>query len=80
MTSPIPVNPNVKSANYSQEPNTFSSINDLYQFFQPQRLRVSKNSPPLLNVDITEGQLLLDKTALRIYTVVNNTLRYWSLT
>ena len=76
MTSPVPVNPNVKSSSFTQEPNTFSSVNDLYQFFQPKILRVSKQSPPVLGVDITEGQLLWDRTANRLYTVSNGVLKY----
>lgn len=80
MTSPVPVNPNVKAATFQQEPNSFSSFNDLYQFFQPRRLKISKQSPPVLNVDVTEGELIWDRTANRLYTVSNNVLRYVAFT
>lgn len=75
-----PVVPIPKSGTFSQESNTFSSINDLFQFFQPQRWRYSNNSPPLLNVDVSEGQMVWDATALRLYTVSNQTLRYVQFT
>lgn len=76
--SPQPIGP--KSGDYGREANTFAAFNDLFRFFATKRLKVSRNSPPVLNVDVSEGELILDKTALRIYTVVDNTLRYWSLT
>lgn len=80
MTSPIPVNPGNKSTGYTREPNSFSSFGDLYQFYQPKHLKVSRVSPPVVNKDVTEGELILDKTLLRIYTVVDGTLRYFQLT
>ena len=80
MTSPVPVNPNVKSSNFTAEPNTFASMNDLYQFFQPRIMKISKNSPPILNVDVTEGTWIWDRTANRLYTVSNNVLRYVQFT
>ena len=80
MSSPLPQPIAPKSSTYPDDPSLATSFSDLQRYFQPQILRISKNSPPVLDLDITEGQLLLDKTALRIYTVVNHTLRYWSLT
>ena len=80
MTSPIPKPVAPKSSTFTDQVATATSFSDLQRFFQPIILRISKNSPPILNVDVSEGQILLDKTALRIYTVVDNTLRYWSLT
>jgi hypothetical protein len=80
VTSPIPKPIAPKSSTFTDQVATATSFSDLQRFFQPAILRISKHSPPVLDKDITEGQLLLDKTALRIYTVVDNTLRYWSLT
>jgi len=69
-----------KSGGFQQESNTFSSINDLFRFFAPKKVRFSKVSPPVLNKDITEGEMIIDKTALRVYFVVDQTLRYVALT
>jgi hypothetical protein len=80
VSSPIPKPIAPKSSTFTDGVATANSFADLQRFFQPAILRISKHSPPVLNVDVSEGQLLLDKTALRIYTVVDNTLRYWSLT
>jgi len=71
---PQPVIP--RSGNYDQEANTFSAFGDAFRFFQTRRFKISKNSPPVLNKDVSEGEFVLDKTALRIYTVMDNTLRY----
>lgn len=79
-TSPVPVNPSSKSGTYSLESNTFSSISDLFRFFQSRRMKISKNSPPVLNVDVTEGEIVWDRTANRLYTVSNQALRYVAFT
>jgi hypothetical protein len=75
---PQPIAP--KSSTFTDSVATATSFSDLQRFFQPLIMKISKNSPPVLNKDVFEGQIILDKTALRIYTVVDNTLRYWSLT
>ncbi len=75
---PKPIAP--KSSTFPDDPSLATSFSDLQRFYQPLTLKISKNSPPVLNKDVREGQLILDKTTLRIYTVVNQTLRYWSLT
>ena len=80
MSSPIPAPIAPKSSTFTDGVATATSFSDLQRFFQPISLKISKNSPPVLDKDIKEGQLILDKTALRIYTVVDHTLRYWSLT
>lgn len=79
-TSSNPVTPIPISGSFQQESNTFSSVNDLFRFFQPLTMKMSNNSPPVLNLDVTEGQWVFDKTALRLYTVINNTLRYVQFT
>ena len=80
MTSPAP-QPTVNIAgNYQQESNSFTSINDIYRFFQPRIMTISRQSPPVLNVDVHEGELVWDRTANRLYTVSNQTLRYVQFT
>jgi hypothetical protein len=69
-----------KSGGFQQESNTFSTMGDLFRFFAPKKVRFSKVSPPVLNKDITEGEMIIDKTALRLYFVVDQTLRYVALT
>lgn len=80
MTSVLPQPAVPKSGSYEQEPNTFSSIGDLFRFFQPRRMKISKNSPPVLNVDVSEGEVVYDRSLNRLYTVANNTLRYVAFT
>lgn len=79
MTSPSPQPVVPISGNYAAEPNTFSSINDLYRFFAPLSLKVSKVSPPGMN-DVNEMQFTFDKTTLRLWIKVDNTLRYVQFT
>ena len=76
--SPQPVVP--KAGGYQQEPNTFAVVNDAYRYLQSGRLRMSKNSPPVLNKDVTEGQIIYDKTLNRLYLVADGTLRYVQFT
>jgi hypothetical protein len=71
---PSPIAP--KSSTFTDGVATATSFSDLQRFFQPITLRVSKHSPPVLNKDITEGQLLIDRTAGRLYTVINGVLKY----
>lgn len=80
MTSPLPQPAAPKSSTYPDDPSIATSFSDLQRFYQPLSIKVSNNSPPILNKDIKEGQIILDKTTLRIYIVVDKTLRYWSLT
>jgi hypothetical protein len=68
-----------KSGGFQTESGIFTNFNDLYRFFQPKRIKTSLSSPPLAK-DVGECELVLDKTALRIYTKVDGSLRYWSLT
>lgn len=80
MTSPVPQPSIPKSGGFQREANIFSSFNDLFRFFQPRKMKVSKNSPPVLNVDVTEAEFVWDRTLNRLYTVSNNTLRYVQFT
>lgn len=80
MSSPKPQPANIKTANQNNEVAIATSISDVNRFFQPRKIRISRNSPPLLNVDIFEAELIFDKTALRLYTVLDQTLRYVQLT
>lgn len=61
---PQPVIP--KAGGFNQEPNTFSSINDLFRFFAPLSLKVSKNSPPGAT-DLKELQFTFDKTTKKLW-------------
>lgn len=79
MSSPNPISPYGKSGNYIDEVSTSGDINALLRFFASKKLRNSLSSPPLLK-DVPEGEMILDKTALRIYVTVDNTLRYFELT
>lgn len=79
MTSPIPVSPNIKTSNQSNEVAIATSISDVNRFFQPLTIKVSKNSPPTAN-DLKEMQWTFDKTALRLYIQVNGTARYVQFT
>lgn len=80
MTSPVPAPISPKSSTFPDDASLGTSFADLQRFFQPQILRVSKRSPPVLNVDISEGQLLWDRTASRLYTVSNGALKYVAFT
>lgn len=80
MASAVPKAPNPKSGTYDSEVSTFTDVSALFRFFQPKILKVSKASPPVLNVDIKEGELIWDRTANRLYTVSNGALRYVAFT
>lgn len=51
----------------------------LMRFFATKKLRASLTSPPLAK-DVGELEFVFDKTALRLYTKVDNTLRYVTFT
>jgi len=80
MTSAVPQPTVPKEGGFTKEANTFASFGDLFRFFQPRIIKVSKQSPPVLNVDVHEGELIWDRTANRLYTVSNQTLRYVAFT
>lgn len=80
MAKPNPVAPNIKTSTQNNEVAIATSFSDVNRYFQPKILKISKQSPPVLNVDVTEGTLILDRTAGRIYTVVNGVLKYVALT
>lgn len=76
VTKPLPQSVVDKSGGYQREANTFSSFGDVFRFFQPRRMKISKTSPPVLNVDVTEGEHVWDRTLLREYTVSDGVLRF----
>lgn len=80
MVSPVPQPVVPKAGLYTEPSNTFTDMTGAFQFFQPKLFKMSKNSPPLLNIDVIEGEMVIDKTALRIYTCLNGALRYVQLT
>ena len=80
MTSPTPQPSVDKAGGYFKEGNTFTSFGDLFRFFQPRIMKISRQSPPVLNVDVHEGEMIWDRTANRLYTVSNQTLRYVQFT
>ena len=80
MVSPVPRNPGGKAGGYANEVATFTDINSLFRFFQPRRMKISKVSPPVLNKDIFEAEIIYDKTLNRLYTVIDQTLRYVQFT
>ena len=80
MTNPVPAPIAPKSSTFTDGVASATSFSDLQRYFQPIILRISKHSPPVLNLDITEGQLLWDRTAKRLYTVSDGVLRYAAFT
>jgi hypothetical protein len=80
MTSPAPQPAVSKSGGFQTESGIFTNFNDLYRFFQPRIMKVSKQSPPVLNVDVHEGEIVWDRTANRLYTCSNQTLRFVQFT
>lgn len=80
MTSPLPQPIAPKTSTQNNEVSIATSISDVNRYFQPLRFRISRQSPPVLNIDVFEGMLVFDKTALRLYTVLDNTLRYVQFT
>lgn len=79
MSDPIPQQPYLKTGKYSDEPGAFTDFNSLLRSFATKKLRYSLTTPPLLK-DVPEGEMVLDKTLLRIYMTVDGTLRYFALT
>lgn len=75
MSSPIPKSPYLKAGTYDQEASSFGDMNNLMRFFMTKSLRASLSSPPLAK-DVQELSLVYDKTAQRLYTKVDGTLRY----
>lgn len=80
MTSPVPKPIAPKTSTQNNEVSIATSISDVNRFFQPKRFKVSRNSPPVLNKDVFEAELVWDRTLLRLYTVSNQTLRYVQFT
>lgn len=70
-----PKQPVLKSALYTDEPSSFTDLNILFKQFMPKKMRPTRSTPPIAN-DIGELELYFDKTALRLYTKVNGSLRY----
>lgn len=74
-----PKQPFLKAGLYDNEPGVFTDLQSLNQFFASKKLRYSRTSPPLIK-DVPEGEMVLDKTLLRIYLQVDGSLRYLTLT
>jgi len=79
MTSPVPQPAIPKSGGYQQEANTFSSITDLFRFFQPRKFQMSTASPPSTN-QVKEGEFVFDKTTLKLWTKLDGTMRFVQFT
>lgn len=80
MSSPVPKPIAPKTSTQNNEVAIATSIDDVNRYFQPKIVKVSRNSPPVLNKDVTEGTLVWDRTANRLYTVSNGALRYVAFT
>lgn len=74
-----PVQPFLKAGHYNDEVSQFTDINLLLRNFMTKKLRPSRTSPPIV-ADIGEMECVLDKTLLRIYFNIDNTLRFVQLT
>lgn len=74
-----PVQPSLKEGRYDQEQSSFGDLNIVLRNFATKKIRASLSSPPLLK-DIGELEYVIDKTLLRIYFRIDNTLRYVQLT
>lgn len=79
MSSSIPSPISPKTSNQTNEVSIATSLYDINRFFQPKKFQMATASPPSTN-QVKEGEFVIDKTALRIYTKVDGVLRYWSLT
>ena len=79
MSSAIPVQPVPAAGGYKGETSTFGDISSLYRFFMTKSIRASLSSPPLAK-DVGELEFVFDKSALRLYTKVDGTLRYVQFT
>lgn len=79
MSSTIPIQPTLKSANYDDELSSFTDLNNILKNFMTKKLRSSLSSPPLAK-DVGELEIVIDKTLRRVYTKIDGILRYVSLT
>lgn len=79
MSSPNPQPAVPKAGGYQNESSSFASFNDLFRFFQPLAIKVSKNSPPIAT-DLKEMQWTFDKTTLKLWIKVDGTARYVQFT
>lgn len=79
MSSAIPKSPYLKSATYDKEPDNFGDFGNLARFFATKKLRASLTSPPETR-SVGELELVYDKTAQRLYTKIDGTLRYVAFT
>lgn len=80
MITPAPVPPTPVSGGYQKEANTFTDLTGSYRSMNAPTVRVSKNSPPLVGVDVQEGQLIIDRATNKIHCVVNGKLMAVQLT
>lgn len=68
----------LRSGVYDNEPATFGDLTAVARYMTESHIRPSRTSPPIA-ADVGEFELVIDKTALRIYTKIDNTLRYVQL-
>lgn len=79
MSSVLPQQPFLKSGTYDKESSSYTDIQSLMKNFATKTLRPSLSSPPLAK-DVAELTFVYDKTANRLYTKVDGTLRYVAFT
>jgi hypothetical protein len=80
MITPVPVPPTPVAGGYQKENTTFTDLTGAYRSMNVPNVRISKNSPPLVGVDVQEGQLIIDRTTNKLHVVVNGVLKGVSLT
>ena len=75
MVTSIPVPPTPVSGGYQKEGNTFTDLTGAYRTINATVIRASLNSPPVVNLDVQECQLIIDRTTNKLYTVINGVLK-----
>lgn len=76
--SVVPQPPILRAANYD-EPATYGDLTAIFKWLIENHVRFSLTSPPLLK-DLTEGQIVYDKTLKRLYITADGALRYVQFT
>lgn len=71
LSNPRPIAP--KSSGFKSEVSTATSFADAYQFLQPKKIKVSKNSPPNVT-DVGELEHVFDKTTQKLWTKIDGVL------
>lgn len=65
----------LRAGAYSEEPATFADLTEMAKYMVQTHIRPSRTSPPIAN-DVGELTFVFDKSALRLYTKIDGTLRY----